>query len=175
MFKIISILTISAVIFFGCSTDSNVETVKEIAFYVSYLDQEGKDLLDPEHPVAITEQNTDLYYLIGNELVKQFEGHLDKPKKFWISTDEVLRDLNFMVVQSNIIEGQDMAISYLEFEDNTIDTVKTNYIQDGSNTHLTKVWYNGELRCDIQDPNSNSVIEDRTWCHITIEHSINIK
>jgi hypothetical protein len=105
-------------------------------------------------------------------LVKQFEGHLDKPKKFWISTDEKLNDFYFMKVQSNIIESQDMAMTYLEFKDSSMDTIKTQYEITSHSTYLTKVWYNSKLKCDIYDDSDVESLEGKVGCYFTINHNM---
>ncbi|MEX0858387.1 MAG: hypothetical protein WD016_09575 [Balneolaceae bacterium] len=142
---------------YGCSTDSEPGTVIETGFTIAYVDQDENDLLDPAHPNAITEGNTDLYYLINGEMVKQYENHLDHPKKFSVVTEEKLFDRYFMHISPNTIEGLDTAITYityLEFENNSLDTIKTQYRRPSPSSNsifVTKIWYNGELRWDVDD------------------------
>lgn len=134
----------------ACSTDSG--TVYEVSIGISFVDQNGQDLLDPSHSNAITEQNTDLYYMIDDSLVKQFEGHLDHPKMFHIPDETSPHNENYqLVVFSNIIKNQDTAFTYLEFEDGSMDTIKTQYEIADNSTIVTRVWYNGDLKCDIYD------------------------
>lgn len=166
-------IAVVAILIFGCSTPTEPGTAREIVFYLSFIDQEGNDLLDPAFPTAITEQNTNLYYQSGDSLVKQFHGNLDSPKMFSIITDEQLKGRYFMKVFSNIIEDQETAFTYLEFEDYSMDTIKTEYVLTDNSTSVTKVWYNGDLKCNTYDKsNREMVIEDRVWCYITVTHNM---
>lgn len=152
MFKKRNILLFLTIVTFGCSTESGPATVYDIAIVFSVINENGEDLLAPTHPSAITEQNTDLYYSIDDSLVKQFHENLDSPKMFFVSEEKSpFNEYYYMSIFSNIIDGEDMALTYLEFEDNSMDTILTQYKQGQNNTHLTKVWYNGDLKCDLYD------------------------
>lgn len=148
-------------------------TVSETAFYISFVDERGDDLLNPVHSNAITEENTNLYYLKDGISVMQFHANLDRPKMFYIVTEQKLKDRNYMIVFSNIIKDQDTAITYLEFEDSSKDTIKAQYVQGENYTQLTKIWYNGDLKCNVYDKSiKETVIEDRAWCYITVTHNL---
>lgn len=59
-----------------------------------------------------------------------------------------------MKVTSNTVKGHDITTMYLEFEDGSLDTIKTQIDRPTSNsTFVTKVWYNGTLRWDVSDKN----------------------
>jgi hypothetical protein len=148
--KYILILITVSFLFLSCSTDSG--TAYETAIDISFIDQNGQDLLDPANEIVITEQNTDLYYLVDDSLMKQYEGHLDHPKMFFVSDEKSWPNDNyFLRVFSNIIEGKSTTFSYLEFEGGSMDTIKTQYEIGDNSTVVTKVWYNGDLKCDVYD------------------------
>lgn len=114
-----------------------------------FRDTSGNNLLNPHHPNAITEQNTDLYYLIDGQKEKVFNGNLDSPKGFHIDKgDDTALYEYFLHLYANTIRGQNTATTYIQFNNDSMDTVKVSYEYSGNSVHLNKVWYNQELRFD---------------------------
>ncbi len=166
--KYILILITVSFLFLSCSTDSG--TVYETAIDISFVDQNGQDLLNPVYQNGITEQNTDLYYLVDDSLMKQYERHLDHPKMFFVSDEKSQHNDNyFLRVFANIVEGQNIAFTYLEFENGSMDTVKTQYEIGDNSTVVTKVWYNGLLKCNVYDK-ENPELESTKYgtCYFSI-------
>lgn len=147
MFYKIIILPFIVCALTGCSTtDSDTAVHIDIGIDLVYLDQEGQNLLNPGHADAITEANTNLYFLEDGTKRKVFESNLDCPKMFCIWQREV-DSVYFMRLFPNVIKGQDTASTYIEFSDGTMDTIKVEYIYDtSSSVHTSKVWYNDELK-----------------------------
>lgn len=154
MFNLIKSLPfiLFALLLYGCSTSPNSETVVNTSVDIIFIDKNGKELLNPNELNAITEQNTDLYYLINGEKQKIFKGHLECPKMFCINNtkDNNTTVYNYiMKVFANTIRGQKTATTYLEFEDGSMDTIKVAYVFFGAGNNsvtLTKIWYNGKLK-----------------------------
>ncbi|MCW9707491.1 hypothetical protein [Fodinibius salsisoli] len=142
----------------GCSSpnDANVYIGANVDFF--FVNEQGEDLLDPDHPNAITEKNTDLYYLEDGERKKVFEGHLDSPKKFSI-TSEKRSGKNWMRVFTNLIPDQDTTTTYLQFSDFPEDTIRVQYGFTDNSTYIRKIWYNGELKLDIDWDEQPQVIK----------------
>lgn len=131
----------------ACSASDSVNTVKDTGIDFFFVDENGNDLLDPNSDSAITEENTDLYYLEDGEKERVYESHLDSPKMFFVS-DEKRSGNYFMRVFPNIIRGQEKAITYLKFENGVEDTIEAQYVAEDHFTVVGKVWYNGELKWD---------------------------
>lgn len=145
--QLLKILAIGFLIV-GCSTgsDGNRATINTDVKIV-FVDQQGNNLLNPENQNTITEQNTNLYYLVNGEKQKVFEGTLDCPKQFCIEKSES-SGTYYMQVFPNIIHGQNETITYIEFSDSSMDTIKVHYEDGRGYTYVTKVWYNHQLRWD---------------------------
>lgn len=169
MYKVLLFILTSAVLFVACNSTTPDHTVKSTNIDFSFVNEDGEDLLNPSHPHAITEQNTDLYYLINGEKEKVFDKNLDYPKHFFIP-DEKLSDKYFMRVFPNIVKGQKTAISYIQFSDTTMDTIKVEYTDEPGLTVVTKVWYNGALRFNINDKNQENI--EYTSRYITITREV---
>ena len=151
-----SILFFCLLLIVGCVTNNqDCCVVGPQAINISFVDSQGVDLLNADHPNAITEQNTDLYYLVDGKKVKQSEAHLTHPKKFFIS-DEKLSDRYFMRVFTYIDQNQRKSTTYLKFNNGSMDTIKVAYNHfNGSSASVTKVWYNGKVRWDIKGDDNN--------------------
>ena len=55
-----------------------------------------------------------------------------------------------------VIRGEDTATTYIQFSDGSMDTVKVGYKYfNGNSVAVTKVWYNGEVRFDVDSDDNN--------------------
>lgn len=109
MRKFILIIITLAMLTISCDTSSAPNgVVIETSINISFVDGKGSDLLNPDHSEAITEQNTDLYYLIDGKKEKYFKDNLDYSKGFFIS-DEKLSNWYFMGIFPNVINDQETA------------------------------------------------------------------
>lgn len=129
----------------GCDPQfccTNIST----GFHLSIVDQNGNDLLDPAHPDAITKSNTDLYYLENGEMEKK-----QAPRNFSIETEEKQFERYAMRISTSKYEGGVAEFWYLEFEDESTDTIRVQYKKSDNSTYLTKIWYNDKLRWDAEN------------------------
>ncbi|HKK46562.1 MAG TPA: hypothetical protein VJ964_13640 [Balneolaceae bacterium] len=143
-----------ALLISGCTTSSNNpnDLNDDVRMNISFVDQNGKDLLNPKQKHAITEQNTDIYYLANGEKKKVFDNNLDHPKHFYIWYAEDL-DTYFMTLFPNRAfkdNESHSSVTYIKFADGTMDTVKVK-AKKADIWGVTKVWYNQTLRWDISD------------------------
>lgn len=149
----------------GCSiSDSNVEALDDdIRMNISFVDETGNDLLNPNHPDAITEQNTDLYYVVDGEKERVFEGHLDHPKQFYIWHAEE-QDIYYMTLFPNREFTNNMSTTFIEFADSAMDTIQVE-VEKENVWVCTKVWYNQELKWKIEDdkPRLLSIIKNGNY------------
>lgn len=137
--------------FLGCSLSGNNPSAidDDTRIHFLFVDQEGNDLLNPDHPHAITEHNTDLYYLVKNEKQKVFEKNLDHPKHFHIwKSDET--GFYYMTLFPNHNFTNNTSLTYIEFADSSTDTVKIE-VEEENIWVCTKVWFNQQLKWSIED------------------------
>ncbi len=117
------------------------------AVYIKYINAKGEDLLNPKHPHAITEQNTNLYYLINGQKKKIYKGNLASPKMFNIGQGFDTTSTYSMQLYANTPDGQHIGITYITFKDYSTDTLKVHYKTTGG-IAVDTVWYNEKLRYD---------------------------
>lgn len=149
----LTVLIFSLVAAAGCNTTSpDAGTALDIRIDLLFQNEKGENLLNPNHPNAITEQNTDLYFQIEGQNQKVFDGNLDCPKMFCIQELEDDAPYKYlMLLTPNIIEGQNMATTYIRFSDATMDTLRVAYEYNTPATYVTKIWYNQELRWSLDE------------------------
>lgn len=107
---------------------------------LNYVDQNGEQLINTDHPHAINYRNFDMYYVVKGkkERVHEFEIIERDSGNYYIN------------LYPNIIRGQKTAITYIEFGDSTLDTIKVQYKAGDGLEIVNKVWYNQELRWEIK-------------------------
>lgn len=87
--------------------------------------------------------------MIDGQKEKVFNENLDSPKGFHIDKgDDTAPYEYFLHLYANTIRGQNTATTYIQFNNDSMDTVKVSYEYSGNSVHLNKVWYNQELRFD---------------------------
>ena len=156
MYRIIFLLSLS-ILFVACSTtDSSPGAVLSTDVTISYVTEDGTDLVNPEQTNAIGDQNTELYYLQNGETTEYFESNLDNPNGISvIEPNRLPSDHYGLKILANTIPGQNQATTYIRFSDGTQDTLKAEYENNGNSdvngTVITKVWYNQEIRWSTEE------------------------
>lgn len=116
----------------------NVDT--EIS--IRYLNQLGDNLLMLENGIDFSQIK--IYHKINNVWVEYFEANQDYPKGIRIIERENGKYLSLLpsvvFVEGNYSETK------IEFSAEDADIIKTEVNINGSNTTVTKVWYNGVLK-----------------------------
>lgn len=148
MYKLLLFFVLTVIVA-GCSTVSpnNPGTHMNSGVLIKYVNDKGENLLNPAHPHAITEQNTNLYFLVNGKKKKIYKPHLDTPKMFFIANNLDSTGEYLMAVNANTLPGQNTAITYIVFKDYPTDTLKIQY-KSINGVALTKAWINGKLRLD---------------------------
>lgn len=152
------IFVLLLVVLLSCSTnESSSSVVIQKNVSVSYLNEQGKDLVDPDQSNRVSDKNVTMYYLKNGEAVKYFEGNLDNPDGIGVlppsQTPSEYYALDFLV---NTIPSQSQAITYVQFADGATDTLKVQYKNSENSSFsgvvVTKVWYNQELVVEEGEP-----------------------
>lgn len=107
----------------------------------SIVDAQGAERLDPSHPHALTEQNLALYHFEEGEKKRVSNG-------ITIYEGEDMYVLRLML-SSYIDAGY--TTTFIEFTDASTDTLKMKPL-GGDGASVEKLWYNGELVFDVEDP-----------------------
>jgi hypothetical protein len=115
----------------------------DIGISIKYINEEGENLFELEMD-GLNESNINIYHKINYEWVKYFEGNLDYPKGIRIIERE---DGKYLVIFPSIVMVENnYSETKIEFSQTDYDIIKTEIDQNGSNTMVTKVWYNDQLK-----------------------------
>ena len=128
----------------GCSSDEGriCCTIIDTGVYIKYLTAEGENLLEIEGGYTISDIT--VYHKINNEWVKYFEGNLDEPKGLRLVDREDGKYLGVFVSTTTDEEGY--SETKLEFSESDYDVIRAEVDKSHSNTIVTKIWYDGELK-----------------------------
>lgn len=141
---------------------NNDAVFDETGFDITYFDQNGNDLLDPNNPKSYKESNIDIYYLLDGIKVKQYQENLQSPEFFFIS-NEIRENKHFMVLHPNrkSLDENNRAITYINFGNNEEDKVECEFqtYENSSNIQVVKIWYNNELKWQYTTGGSSRWIE----------------
>jgi len=155
------IILVIMISLFSCKKD-NEAVFDETAFDISYFDNNGNDLLDPNNPVSFKESDIDIYYLLDGLKLKQYQANLEYPEFFFIS-DEIRENKYFMRLFPNRknLDENNRAITYINFGNNVEDKVECEFqtYENSSNIRVVKIWYNDELKYQYGDGSESRWIE----------------
>ena len=129
----------------------------DIGITITIKDNNNIDLLNPNNPNAYLSENIKIYYLKENgEVDEVYNSNYDFPRNFNIITPEDSQeDIYAMSLTPNTFL-MDNAITYIEWNDTEIDTIKTSYRYGKNYTVCNKVWYNN-VNVWTENPDVNSV------------------
>lgn len=125
----------------GCSTQvcGCIEKPNEIAM-ISYIDEQGQDLLDPDYENSINKNNLEFYYVEDGEKSRE-PGSAD------IIYEEETKNYILQLHLSSHIEENGFTTTFIEFANGT-DTLKLEPRgEDGA--FGEKFWYNGDLVWEV--------------------------
>lgn len=142
MKKLLTLLLIG-LFWTGCSDkNENCCTNIDVGMAIKYLNEDGENLFEIEDGIKVSEIS--VFHKINGEWVEYFEGNLDRPQGISVieSTDGKYLDLfpSMTTNDNNISETK------IEFSSTDSDIIKTEIDSDNSNTVVTKIWYNEELK-----------------------------
>lgn len=110
------------------------------------VSKEGEDLLDPANPNGISENEIKIYYLVDGVKKEIYDNNLDYPRSFRIYKD--LADEFRLVLFPNYSEDMDRPVTYIQWNEQDIDTVEVSYDRYPDAIRTSKVWLNGDLILD---------------------------
>lgn len=133
----------------GCSSTTNDNghiPPPDASFRFLYTDQNGEDLLNPEHPDSWDEENLGLYYLRNGSKVQMYEANLDNPKGLNIYHSEDRQRYILRLWVSPYLE-ENTSITFLEFPDGSFDTLEVQgQINEYDEIDPQKLWYNSNFK-----------------------------
>lgn len=121
---------------FSCQKDPNSCgcVIIDIGVDMSVVDKNGTDLLDPENSQSIDESKIKLFYPENGTLKEVFHPNADNPKDIMIYP---LEGANYRM---RVFTTK--PITYIQWNDADMDTLKCEYAKTDNSTVCTKVWFN---------------------------------
>jgi len=106
---------------------------------ISFVDKHGNDLLNPDNPNGFKKQSLKLYYLEEGLKKEVYFPHYDAPRNIDLFCEREFCELRKVVSHT----------TYLEFEPGVEDIIESEFIKNGGSILVSKIYYNGELKWDI--------------------------
>jgi hypothetical protein len=129
----------------SCKDDNIQQDVMSIEVEFSLVDQNGNDLLDPEHPRHIKESDI--------KLTDFMEASFENPQtgvevNF---TNEKPEGLFTLFLQPNSTNNYPEPITVVEWGELRTDTLRSKYKRSDNGIFIEKLWVNDEIVFDVYD------------------------
>lgn len=153
-----SILLFLGLSFISCTKDRPSGGVLiDVGVGLLYKNQ-GGNLFGPEAPVY-TAKDVKIYTITAGKEVLFYEGNLDHPGGFDISTVDSLKANMLNVLVNHELEGgKNTATTLVKIGNDIVDTLTCQIAKPNSASSIvTKIWLNGKLRWDVSNPKNPAV------------------
>ena len=162
MKKLIFIL-IASLFLVSCNETDPIEELNPLEglnltflkFYISYLDSEGNDLLDSEHPNGIKEEDIDIYFVIGGEKIRAYNPDNESLPEYFNFLNEAEIDEDFyyyiLLFPYPVPDENMRAITFIDIKGYGEDKIEYEFEENGDGYRCAKVWYNDELVWPSED------------------------
>ncbi|AFL81535.1 hypothetical protein Aeqsu_2071 [Aequorivita sublithincola DSM 14238] len=142
----ITVIIIVLTFFVGCSKkdDAQEQFLYDLDVNISLNTTSGEDLLDQTNPNSFKKAEIKTYHLInGKEQV--------------VGADDIIfqynnEGINYFRTFVNYEGNDEFPITYIDWSETDRDTIKAEIYKSKSRIIRTKIWYNGELKWDGNDP-----------------------
>lgn len=132
----------------ACSTDdpgvccTNIDT----SISMQYFNLQGVNLFETG---VYTEANTEVYYKIDGEWVRNYNSNMDAPKGIWVS--ELEDGIYLTLSPSDVLDANNTSETKIEFSETDFDIIKAEVDRGSNHEIVTKVWYNDVLRWEAYE------------------------
>ncbi len=126
-----------------------------LKFYISYIDINRNDLLDPENPNSITKEDIDIYFEIDGEKIRAYlPDNNEVPEFFKIVPIKIHEDYfcYILLFPYYIPNENNRAITYIDIAGYGEDKIEYEFEEDGDDWRCAKIWYNNELVWPSNNP-----------------------
>jgi hypothetical protein len=132
-----------------CSCESTDEK-KEFGMYVaasidfSILNAQNEDLLNPENPNHLDVSKIKVFYIIDGISQEIYRPNLVRSRGFNIFKNDNNNEYR-IVVDLNISNNSDKAITYIQWSETDTDTIEATYKRAYNVLRTKKIWLNGDF------------------------------
>ncbi|SFH18814.1 hypothetical protein [Pedobacter insulae] len=144
--KRIALILFVALIQISCR-EKNCCTIIDATVDLSIMNSNGYDLLNPNTPGALNEENIDILILKNGAKVRLYRGNLDVAKFFKIrnSNNKHIFQMYFDVSPESF--NGNKITQFIRYKDGTEDEIVGEFNENRkTNTLLQKVWINGVVK-----------------------------
>lgn len=145
-----------ALVFFACDKENETDSQQlynlAVGMEFSLFNSNGEDLLDPNTPSNIKEEDIKIFYLINGEYQEVYEQHLDNPRMFRIYQHE---NEYRVAVFPNFEESEETPITLIQWNELETDTIAISLRRNNNAVIQDNIWLNGNLIWSIGDNTVN--------------------
>ncbi|EKB48732.1 hypothetical protein [Cecembia lonarensis] len=145
-------------LFSACSNEEQMPTIGgftlDRVLTLKILDEEGNDLLDPDHERYLDPSKIKVFYERDGRMVEFIQSHLDMPRNFRVDPPHEFQDTYLMFL---VLDSEKTVIQWNENESDTIRAEFFKYSGRDFLLKVTKVFFNGELKWDVESKSRRKV------------------
>ncbi|MDA7501931.1 hypothetical protein N8482_01520 [Chitinophagales bacterium] len=138
----------------SCNNDESCCTNVDTEISIKYLNQNGQNLFELTDGYSLSDIT--IYHRVNDEWVYYSEANLTYPKG--IRTVDREDGTYLSIFPSTTIVMDSYSETKIEFSADDIDLIRTEIDNSNSNTIVTKVWYNQELKWEAYETEREFVV-----------------
>lgn len=131
----------------SCNKEKYCCDARSTGIGIFVVDSLGNDLLNTEIPGAINTNEIELMYLIDGSMQTVYNPNMDCPRNVCYYNEHP--EGGFIRIFPNEVESEEYPITYIDWGNGDIDTLKCHFIRndDGRSSSIVcdKVWFNNIL------------------------------
>lgn len=143
------IVTVLSVLFMSCDKDSGPSFDVSNNIYITVLNDQGEDLLNPAHPSTIDLSHIKVYYELDGVKTEINRGNLDFPQSYLVESPGEFSEVHRILLFLNDEDDSERTKTYFEWNSDRTDLIESSFNRGSFGVQNEKVWLNGELICDI--------------------------
>ncbi len=145
------ILLLSVIFLSSCRSGQNdCCTDYLLGFQMLVKNSEGEDLLNPNTPNSLNTDKIKLFYLKNGVKEEVYHPTADHPRNYFIFLDS--NGQYRIGVNVNYAKSEPFPITYIQWNENDMDTIISKLEYKDSGISIEKLWYNNELKIDFSNP-----------------------
>jgi len=150
-------------------TNPRQEVILDLKSDILVVNKKEQNLLNPSTPNSLNKDSIKIYYLISGKKTEMFNKNLDAARQFMIfqvgaENDNYANEyfIRIFANEHGIInkDGHEIATTYIEWNNNDIDTLVAQIRRSGPSIFCEKISYNSVVKWDIT---STPKIEDKSF------------
>jgi hypothetical protein len=138
-------------LFSACSNEEQLPTfggfTLDRVVILKILDEEGNDLLDPDHERYLDPSKIKVFYERDGRMIEFIAPHLDMPRNFRVDPPHEFQNNYLMFL---VLDSEKTVVQWNEKDSDTIHAEFFKYSGSSFLLKVTKVFFNDELKWDVE-------------------------